>query len=502
MPERDLTNIRTYNDAKTAGLPVFKVFSDGVGKAYTAEDGTRYFELTASSDSTDLAGDFFLERALKQMEDAAEGTTMFLNHSYNVPEDVFGIVESASLIRGKVKKGGKSVEVLQLVYKGIVNEDNERAVKVHNMMERKQCKLGASISVLIVDAQDQKDGRRAISDIYYLECSIVGIPCNPDCWAKAASKALNNMALSGEPPTSESVTLTAPLQNEPTPKAVPVGESSKETDMATMKVAQKGMFNNELARSEASIYHLVERILYTVLWNLYYECKYGSDEVDAAAELEMICDEFKATIMDRLLPVLQGDPSASKAANFLNTVDKALAFFAKDSSFAKAVETVTKEGRRNSSSDQQMVDDIHNLIVDLGAACKAAEATDDTTTVNKTGALVPTTKAIDDQPTDKTAPGAGAASSASVTDLESKVSSLNAQILTLTAEKTTLQTQKTALETKVSDLETKISGLETKVAEAETERDGWKACSLNQGLLIDALASTPLPRAGNESNPQ
>lgn len=486
MPDTDLTNIHTYSDAKAAGLPVFKVFSDGVGKAYTAEDGTRWFELTASSDSTDLVGDFFLESALKQMEEAAEGTTMFLNHSYNVPDDVFGIVKSANLVHTKIKKGGKLVDVLQLVYKGIVAEDNEQAVKVHKMIEAKQCKLGASISVLIVDAKEQKDGRRAISDIYYLECSIVGIPCNPDCWAKAASKALKVLDPDSESPT--------PLQQQTTPKAMPDGESSKEKAM-NMKVAQKGMFNRELQRSESSIYHLVERILYNALWNLYYECMYGSDDVDAAAELEMICDEFKATIIERFLPVLQGDNAASKSAAFLDSIDKALDFLSADSTLRKDLSAITKSGRRNSTADQKMLDDIHKLSVDLGAACEPlSETVDDTSTVNKTGALVPTTKAVDNQ-IEKTAPGANAASSASVTDLEAKIASMTTQIQTLAEENKTLKDEKTTLLTDKSALETTLS-------EAEAERDQWKACSLAQQLFIAELAEQPLPRAGNESHLQ
>src|SRR5690349_2034805 len=117
----DPYTVRTSQDALAAGLPVFKVVSDGAIKAYKDEDGVRRFSLTASSEADDLVGDFFAEKALKRMESAAPGTTMFLNHSYEVPEDVFGAVEKATLERKTVElQGGATQEMLCLSYDGVV----------------------------------------------------------------------------------------------------------------------------------------------------------------------------------------------------------------------------------------------------------------------------------------------------------------------------------------------------------------------------------------------
>src|SRR5215467_3929970 len=94
----ELENIKTLRDAEAAGLSCFKVMSDGAIKAYKDENGVRRFELVASSDGTDLVGDAMTEKALAKMESAAPGTTMFLNHQYSVPEDVFGVVETAEIV--------------------------------------------------------------------------------------------------------------------------------------------------------------------------------------------------------------------------------------------------------------------------------------------------------------------------------------------------------------------------------------------------------------------
>ena len=189
----DLNQIKTWRDAKSAGVPAFKIMSDGVIKAYRDESGTRRFSLTASSDDTDLVGDVMTAAALKRMETAAPGTTMFLNHSYSVPEDVFGAVESAR-VRAKTLKSAETssdTTMLCLEYEGVVEENNDRAVKVHDMMMAGRVKLGASVSVLVTDKTAARDGRRLINDVYYLECSVVGMPCNRQSWVESANKALN-----------------------------------------------------------------------------------------------------------------------------------------------------------------------------------------------------------------------------------------------------------------------------------------------------------------------
>ncbi|MBI3652106.1 MAG: hypothetical protein HY231_13885 [Acidobacteria bacterium] len=173
-------------------MPIFKINSDGLIKASIGGDGLRRFSLIASSDATDLSGDVFTEKSLQRMKDTAKGMTMFLNHSYNVPDDVFGVVEEATLTKRKVWNSidSKNAEYLCLTYDGIVTEVNPAAVRTHEMMLEGVVRLAASVSVLIVDKYVAKDGRRMIDDVVNLECSVVGLGCNPTSWVESASKAL------------------------------------------------------------------------------------------------------------------------------------------------------------------------------------------------------------------------------------------------------------------------------------------------------------------------
>jgi hypothetical protein len=365
--EIDLSRIRTSRDAQAAGLPVFKIFSDGVLKAYTDGEGVRWFELTASSDATDLVGDFMTEKALKKMENAAPGTTMFLNHRYDVPEDVFGAVRVATITAEKLdKEGGGRNSVLLLNYKGVVETENPRAVQTHKYMEAGRVKLGASISVLILDATELKDGRRAIDDIYYLECSVVGIPCNRQSWAKAASKALNLIEKSSLVSGAEGQDVAAKQADASTALV-------KETDMTASyqpKIAKKGMFNDALEAEESSIYHLIN-ILVEALYDLYFQAVYYNTDVDPEAELALICDEFKAVMLERFLPRLMPEDSEEKSAK-VERLAKVCALLGGSGPVTKGIESILKEGRRNSDSDLKMIEQIHGLAVNLGAACNPA----------------------------------------------------------------------------------------------------------------------------------
>jgi hypothetical protein len=498
MGQTDLQGIRNSRDALAAGLPVFKVLSDGAIKAYKDDQGVRRFSLTASSDADDLVGDFFAEKALKRMESAAPGTTMFLNHDYIVPESVFGAVEKADLVRREVElQGGEKCKILCLDYDGVVEETNERAVKTHEMMMGDRVKLGGSVSVLITEKSNMKDGRRRIEDVYYLECSVVGIPCNPTAWVQSASKALNGQAsksdhsdgavdleaglasaLVEEPATEK--TNAAPqgetmkarfkdartaIQNRLSASVVKSCENCKGTGKTVSKTIEsdclvcKGRFNELLQQCESSIYHLTDILTYA-LWDLYYECVYYETDVDASAELAAICDEFKESVLARLLPILTAKDEGDDGAKSLARVESAktlASFLGFNEPMSKAIEAVAKVGRRNSGSDQKMIDEVHNLIVDLGAACKGAEVAD-------VSAAAPDA--------DKTA------SQASGQDTESKA----------------LTDQITELKSKLTDAEAAANG-SLKIAEsALDERDRWKASSLVALAALEKYGRQPMQR--------
>ncbi len=429
MSEIDLSNIKTSVDAKAAGLLVFKVLSDGAIKAYKDEQGVRRFTIDASSDADDLAGDFFKEKALKRMESTAPGMTAFLNHSYDVPQDVFGAIEGAQLARKSVfnRVLNKNVECLCLTYDGVVTEVNPAAVQTHEMMMEGRVTLGASVSVLIVEKSMMKDGRRGIEDVVNLEVSIVGLPCNPTSWVVAASKALKlgehvpakSASISAPPDAVEPAPTTA--SDEPATTAAGArnsseGESSMTKEYAC-KVARKGMFNDELARQESSLYHLVD-VLVNAVYDLYFEVEYyNNKDIDPKAELELIIDEFKAAMMERYLPKLMDEAEESKSAateqgqaasKAMQQVARAasiMRLITGESDLTKKAAFIAKEGRRNSTGDQEMIDEIHGLTVELGAACqKATNASDNASTDGDANKAAPDADKMASQATGETAP--------------------------------------------------------------------------------------------------
>jgi hypothetical protein len=175
-----------------APLPAaeFRIYT-GLLKAERGIDGKRRLWGVASSTIKDLHGDTMLESALDDMLKFAQNNlTIFLNHSYDVPEDVAGSVETASMSTQGVDENGDPVRTLE--FQIVINDVNERAIKSWEAIHG-GTKLGLSIGALIPEGgavRDRKTGALTISRVYLLETSIVSIPANPISWIDRATKAL------------------------------------------------------------------------------------------------------------------------------------------------------------------------------------------------------------------------------------------------------------------------------------------------------------------------
>lgn len=169
----------------------FKLYT-GALKAYeeTASDGTtrKKFRTTASSTIKDLAGDEITHAAIEKMaEQARNGMTIFLNHSYNVPEDVLGSVEDAQVIvRGTDEHGNPLVDLDLDV---VAWDSNPRAAQAWDAINS-GVRLGTSIGAIVKHAAKKKGGGHVINDVKLLEASIVGIPANPRSWVHYAMRSL------------------------------------------------------------------------------------------------------------------------------------------------------------------------------------------------------------------------------------------------------------------------------------------------------------------------
>lgn len=362
-----------------------------------ANDGRKRVRLIASSDATDLVGDVMSKNALNQMKNAAIGTTIFLNHSTSVPEDVFGAVETAELKNQTftITDGGqvKTITFMCLIYDILVEETSDRAVKVFNMIDAGTTKLGASITIGIVNQSKYKDGRRSIDEVIYLETSIVGIPCNQTCWVEyvkskswvqQASKALKGMSMDGvkvgsvsEPfnvdslyikPVSVTIASDLLLLKSSIPQVTTLTNSERTMSLIlSAKSAKEAVTAFKDMFTEAVQDHYENPWLYMYILEdcmmelIYWNTGMPTDEKLAAAA-DMI-DAFKAKELE-ILGLYFADDEDEKSVSFKAAFNAAA---------TKHLQFMMKEGRRNNTSDAQTIQKIHDMSCSLGAGCTEHE---------------------------------------------------------------------------------------------------------------------------------
>ena len=168
-------------------MNTFKIFAPML-KASMGPDGKMRLHGIASSTVKDRHGDTMQPSALVDMERSANNNlTIFLNHSYNVPEDVAGHVERALL-----RSHPQDPDIHDLAMDIVVNETNDRAVKAWEAING-GTQLGLSIGAMIPDGgadRDRKSGAYSINHVELLETSLVGVPANPRSWVEYAVKSL------------------------------------------------------------------------------------------------------------------------------------------------------------------------------------------------------------------------------------------------------------------------------------------------------------------------
>jgi len=174
---------------------MFKIFT-GVLKTYEKDgDGRKYLSCTASSTVEDLHGDRMTSECVADMAPQAKskGMTIFLNHSYKFPEDVFGKTTDAKIVSRAVDANGSAIYDLDLEI--VLNEANPRALETYSAIKDQGMKAGVSIGAMIEDwafIDEEKGfwGGLEIKAVDLLEASIVGIPANQRSWVINGLKAL------------------------------------------------------------------------------------------------------------------------------------------------------------------------------------------------------------------------------------------------------------------------------------------------------------------------
>jgi HK97 family phage prohead protease len=140
--------------------------------------------------------------ALKSMEETAkQNMTVFLNHNYNVPDDIFGSVTDARIVKRYDQESGQDVYDLDVDVRVVGEDENPLAMKTYRAIKR-GVKLGLSIGAKVDKVSKKKgDGGEdtyVIESVKLLETSVVGIPANQRSYLQNALKSLKQAEQSGE----------------------------------------------------------------------------------------------------------------------------------------------------------------------------------------------------------------------------------------------------------------------------------------------------------------
>lgn len=180
----------------------FKVYTNAL-KAYESSNGDLYVTGTTSSTIRDLHGDEMTLNAIKTMADTAkQNMTIFLNHNYNVPQDLFGSVKDARVVKRFDADTNSEVYDLDIDVLVCKEDENPEAMRAFKAIKR-GVKLGLSIGARVDRVSKKKDASTGedtyvIDSVKLMEASVVGIPANQRSYLQNALKSLKAAEQSGE----------------------------------------------------------------------------------------------------------------------------------------------------------------------------------------------------------------------------------------------------------------------------------------------------------------
>lgn len=413
----------TYQDLKrSANGPVAKFFSDGTLKALPPDDnpdGKPRMRFVVSTTTVDLVGDVMSEAAIDKMLAQAIGKTFFVNHSYVIPQDVLGKVESGRKFTQKTTDPvtGETGNYLFLEFVILVAMSNPVAVKTYELVKEDEIKLGASVSIIILEGSKGSKGTRVIDDLYYLECSAVGIPANQASWSDSISKAFKEWERTNKNKTSE----------------VEI-EMSKPEETQKPETVKKNVFDDVMAMdAEMGCYDLAYALCNQI--SLLLIRADGGGEPDAESIARTLVSDFSEAVLGIVLPALGALGEQTEAQEVVEMSAKVKNYFtwkipALATDKAAPAPTVTSKDKKDADPYQEM----HDYCISKGASCKDMDGDTDGDNDNTTSE-------------------------------EKSVNAEQAQVLNK------------ALEIKAA-LEQENTGLKTELANAKNESKRWEATSV------------------------
>ncbi len=177
----------------------FKIYTNAL-KAYENESGEKFVAGTTSSSIRDLHGDEMSLGALKSMADTArQNMTVFLNHNYNVPEDLFGSATDAEIVKRWDSETNQEVYDLDVNIRVVNEDENPEALRAYRAIKR-GVKLGLSIGARVEKAsrkaaQGDQPESIVIEKVRLLEASVVGIPANQRSYLHNAIKSIKSAGI-------------------------------------------------------------------------------------------------------------------------------------------------------------------------------------------------------------------------------------------------------------------------------------------------------------------
>lgn len=176
------------NSCLTRGAD-FEVYTGPLQVDENAESGHFVVNMIGSSTVTDLQGDTMTMSALDDMTKIPDNLTFFMNHSYEIPQDILGGLYGRPWI-----KSASGIADLHLSAE--IEQSNPKAMQAYGMISKGKRRLGCSGGFQVLDYDYNRDTQALIiKSVATLEFSLVGIPANTRAWVEVATKSLFERSL-------------------------------------------------------------------------------------------------------------------------------------------------------------------------------------------------------------------------------------------------------------------------------------------------------------------
>lgn len=281
--------IKFYQNAE---IKAFVPETDATGKEIKPR-----IRFVGSATTTDLYSDVMTLAALEMMQAQSIGKTVHLNHNFDLPDDVFGIIENAEIEQREAQDPvtGEIGNFYFLIFTARLATSNPPAVKAYELVQE-GIQLGASVTIYIQESERSSDGRNFLNKVYFLEVSIVSIPANQSSWVEQLGKAIKayqdaKQGQAASPVKSANSKEVKKMPTKPTKKA------------ARPRYARKNVFDEILAANATATCGDLCQGLCQAIDSALQEADGGGMD-DPAGAIKQLLSDFTDAVMSQVQPAL------------------------------------------------------------------------------------------------------------------------------------------------------------------------------------------------------